>query len=202
MRNIEKLGVKLAIIVDDKEEESENLIMSDDGTGHSINIPSFIIRKKDGNIIKSFVINDPSQSVYMKAELEMVHPDNRVEYELWYSSVLDLDYMKLHDLALYHFALGENALFMPRILTYSCPECSLEKKQTSCIADGLYCAYSPKAEQPNHLRKVHEAELLHESLRQRCIYTEQLKVNQNFTSWFNYMLQFMDNCVSDDKFNE
>ena len=101
VRNIEKLSVKLAIIIDDREESSENLIMADDGTGHSINIPSFIIRKKEGNIIKSFVINDPSTSVYLKAELEMTHPDNRVEYELWYSSILDLDYMKLHDLALY-----------------------------------------------------------------------------------------------------
>lgn len=92
VRNIEKLGVKLAIIVDDKEESSESLIMADDGSGHSVNIPSFIIRKKDGNIIKSFVINDPESSVYLKAELEMVHPDNRVEYELWYSSILDLNY--------------------------------------------------------------------------------------------------------------
>lgn len=175
MRNIEKLGVKLAIIIDEKEEESENLIMADDGTGHSINIPSFIIRKKDGNIIKSFVINDNSSSVYLKAELEMVHPDNRVEYELWYSSILDLDYMKIHDLALYHFALGEKALFTPRILTYACTECSLEKKQSSCFNDGLYCAYQPKAETPHHLRKVNDAEHLHESLRQKCIYNELAK---------------------------
>jgi hypothetical protein len=101
VRNIEKLGVKLAIIVDDREEVSESLIMADDGSGHSINIPSFIVRKKDGNIIKSFVINDSSTSVYLKAELEMAHPDNRVEYDLWYSTILDLNYMQLRDLALY-----------------------------------------------------------------------------------------------------
>ena len=45
VRNIERQGVKLAIIGDARDEDSENLIMSDDGTGHSINIPSFIIRK-------------------------------------------------------------------------------------------------------------------------------------------------------------
>lgn len=45
VRNIEKLGVKLAIIADNKVENSEELIMSDDGTGQSISIPSFIIRK-------------------------------------------------------------------------------------------------------------------------------------------------------------
>lgn len=101
VRNIEKLGVKLAIIVDDREENSENLIMADDGTGHSISIPSFIIRKRDGNIIKDVVINSPNKNVYLKAELEIDHPDNRVEYELWYSSILDLDYMQLREFALY-----------------------------------------------------------------------------------------------------
>lgn len=95
VRNIEKLGVKLAIIIDDREEYSENLIMADDGTGHSINIPSFIIRKKDGNIIKDTIINNPTKTVYLKAELEIIHPDNRVEYELWYSTLLDLNYLQV-----------------------------------------------------------------------------------------------------------
>lgn len=129
VRNIEKLGVKLAIIVDDREEFSENLIMADDGTGHSINIPSFILRKRDGNIIKDTVINNPTKNVYLKAELEISHPDNRVEYELWYSSILDLDYEQLRDMALYQFALGKEALITPRILTYSCRECSEEVKK-------------------------------------------------------------------------
>ena len=52
VRNIEKLGVKLALVADNKEEQSENVIMTDDGSGHSINIPSFILRKKEADIIK------------------------------------------------------------------------------------------------------------------------------------------------------
>jgi hypothetical protein len=73
--------------------------MSDDGTGHSINIPSFIIRKLDAELIKKTL--NKEKSVYIKAELEMVHPDNRVEYEFWYSTILDMDFDKLVDLALY-----------------------------------------------------------------------------------------------------
>lgn len=42
----------MAIIADNREESTEDLIMADDGTGHSINIPSFIIRKDDADIIK------------------------------------------------------------------------------------------------------------------------------------------------------
>ena len=56
VRNIERQGVKLAIITDNLEEDSENLIMSDDGTGHSINIPSFIIRKKESDLIKAALL--------------------------------------------------------------------------------------------------------------------------------------------------
>ena len=55
VRNIENLGVKLAVIADNTTEDSENLIMADDGTGHSINIPSFIIRKKDADLIKESI---------------------------------------------------------------------------------------------------------------------------------------------------
>lgn len=57
VRNIEKLGVHIGLISDDKAEDSENLIMSDDGSGSSVNIPSFIIRKKDADVIKQ-TIND------------------------------------------------------------------------------------------------------------------------------------------------
>jgi len=45
VRNIENMGVKMAIIADDKLENTENLIMADDNTGRSITIPSFMIRK-------------------------------------------------------------------------------------------------------------------------------------------------------------
>jgi extracellular elastinolytic metalloproteinase len=55
VRNIEKIGVKLAIICDNKQEFSENVIMGDDGSGGSVNIPSFIIRKQDCDAIKDAI---------------------------------------------------------------------------------------------------------------------------------------------------
>lgn len=75
--------------------------MSDDGSGHSINIPSFIIRKKDADLIKKTLTKKDNPSVYIKAELEMVHPDNRVEYEFWYSTILDIEFDQLVDMALF-----------------------------------------------------------------------------------------------------
>jgi hypothetical protein len=52
--NIQKYGGILAIIVDNKEfEDPDRLIMSDDGTGKAVKIPSFLIGKSDGDKIKA-----------------------------------------------------------------------------------------------------------------------------------------------------
>jgi hypothetical protein len=132
----------MAIIADSFKEDTENLIMADDGTGHSINIPSFIIRFNDGNKIKEILNNN--KTVYIKNELEMVHPDNRVEYEMWYSTILDFEKWKIYDIANYQRALQNNSLFTPRILTYSCKYCSQEVKEKNCLSDGDYCPFFPK----------------------------------------------------------
>ena len=44
VRNVEKAGANVALIADRKQENSNIFIMSDDGSGHSINIPSFLLR--------------------------------------------------------------------------------------------------------------------------------------------------------------
>jgi hypothetical protein len=46
----------MAIIIDDKPYESiNNVIMSDDGTGLGLRIPSVIISMKDGEILKNYL---------------------------------------------------------------------------------------------------------------------------------------------------
>lgn len=48
VRNIEKAGGSLAVIIDDQQEDIQKVIMSDDGTGTGIRIPAMIIGRKDG----------------------------------------------------------------------------------------------------------------------------------------------------------
>jgi hypothetical protein len=98
VRNIEKLGVKIAVICSNSE-YAENVVMGDDGTGNSVNIPSFIIRKKDCDLIKETILTN--SSIYVRTEIDIVHPDNRVEYDYWYSTVLDHEPWVLYDLSLY-----------------------------------------------------------------------------------------------------
>lgn len=99
VRNIEKAGVKMAVICDNTPQNTENVIMADDGSGSTINIPSFLIRKRDCQLLKETIASN--SSVYIKGQMEIVHPDNRVEYEYWYSTMLDQEAWFLYDLSLY-----------------------------------------------------------------------------------------------------
>lgn len=48
VRNIERAGGQAGIVIDDKAEDVQYVIMSDDGTGSGIRIPSMLIGKEDG----------------------------------------------------------------------------------------------------------------------------------------------------------
>ena len=55
VRNMEEAGVALAIIVDNKNENIDDIVMSDDGTGAGIRIPSVLISKTDGEKLTNFM---------------------------------------------------------------------------------------------------------------------------------------------------
>lgn len=52
---MENIGVAVAIIIDDFEEDIENVIMSDDGTGGGIRIPSMLIGRTDGKKLLDYL---------------------------------------------------------------------------------------------------------------------------------------------------
>lgn len=55
--------------------------MADDGSGHDISIPSFLVFKEDADEIKKVLLKD----THVRAEMsfKVPAPDSRVEYELW-----------------------------------------------------------------------------------------------------------------------
>jgi len=72
--------------------------MANDGQGWTVNIPSLFLAKDKGDILKTYLTKHPKEKVHMSVSLQMNNPDNRVEYELWYSSILDMEYFQLYDL--------------------------------------------------------------------------------------------------------
>lgn len=52
---MENIGVAVGIIYDNKDESPETVIMSDDGTGGGLKIPSMLISKIDGKKLVDFI---------------------------------------------------------------------------------------------------------------------------------------------------
>ena len=48
VRNVERAGGALALIIDSKNEDVSEIMLSDDGTGAGIRIPSMLINKYQG----------------------------------------------------------------------------------------------------------------------------------------------------------
>lgn len=55
VRNVQRAGGRLAIIVDDVEEKLYNVLTIDDATGSGALIPSLMIGKKDGQKLFQFL---------------------------------------------------------------------------------------------------------------------------------------------------
>ena len=56
VRNIEHAGGRVAIVIDSRVDENvENVMMVDDGTGNGIRIPSLLIGSEDGKKILKYL---------------------------------------------------------------------------------------------------------------------------------------------------
>jgi hypothetical protein len=122
VRNIEHAGGRLAIVVDEKDENIENVIMVDDGNGNGIRIPSMLISKHDGNEIKKFVL-EKGRHVSLMATFEMDKPDNRVEYDFWYTSSDDRALDFIRDFRTNHLQFGNDVLMTPHFAFWTCEGC-------------------------------------------------------------------------------
>jgi hypothetical protein len=213
VRNVEHAGGRLGIVMDNQQEDVSNVIMSDDGTGMGIMIPSLLIGKGDGQLLKQF-LEDNGGMKYMKkavepeedegdvivdekdveditknkkkkkakkdtektdeqklieqsallVSFEMPHPDQRVEYDIWYSSIDDraLDFMT--EFQKYDEMLNDKVLMTPHFVTWGCPDCEEAFKKTECFGDGKYCAIL------HNSISMNGKEIIMEDLRQQCIY--------------------------------
>ena len=89
VRNIEKAGASAALLVDNKIEMTERIVMADDGSGQSIHIPSFLLRQESGQVVKQFAQRE--EPVIVKISTD-VHESSsgRASVALWISSPFEI----------------------------------------------------------------------------------------------------------------
>lgn len=193
VRNIEHAGGRLGIVIDKKEMNVSDTIMSDDGTGMSINIPSFMIGKNDGELLINYITDngklipekpkkkdnknstndenksnknktledeedeeddtknkkksnkekdeerqeepketkfkDVMKSASLYINFELPNPDQRVEYDIWYSSIDNRALDFISEFQKYDERFAELVLMTPHFVTWKCNNCEELTKQ-------------------------------------------------------------------------
>jgi hypothetical protein len=194
VRNVEHGGGKLAVIVDEEDNENpQTIIMVDDGTGNGIQIPSVMIGKTQGNalIAKLLDFADKGKEIQMIVTFEIDRPDDRVEYEFWFTSSNDRGLDFISDFKSFHEKLGKKVLMTPRYFSWACINCDESITDTDCFCDGKYCAIDE-----TNLR-VKGQTILHEDLRQKCIYKNAMKNTNSDAEWWAYVTKAHSICHSD-----
>ncbi len=90
VRNMENIGVAVGIVIDDHAETVENVLMSDDGTGGGIRIPSMLISNPDGKKLLQWYLDasiaEKNQLVLMAEFVLATQADNKVQFDFWMTS--------------------------------------------------------------------------------------------------------------------
>lgn len=148
-KHVQEIGGALALVVDSQDRNPEGLVMVDDGTAYEIVIPTILISRSDGQKIKQTVLDTESENkaktkhkefVVLMVNFEMEKPDDRVEYDFWYTSG-DLHALKfLKKMRKYNNKLGAHVLMTPHMIVRKCHDCTGETANCIQYDQEYYCA--------------------------------------------------------------
>ena len=199
IKNIEKSGGHLAIIISEKDDDIGGIFMANERLGNDISIPVVLISNSDGNkLVEYYKLHAEShediKEIKLEVKFENENKDNKVKYDIWYSPDQESAYIFLNEFKNYQDALGENAVLGVHFFTYPYYDYTPDNRQIifNCFGSGLYCSKPGKSGVKSGI------EILKESLRQKCIYNYayENKEKNNKNLFWDYLQMFHKNCVS------
>lgn len=121
------------------------------------------------------------ETAYIIISFNMENPDNRVEYDIWFTSTDDRALDFINNFKEYDKILAENALMTPHYVTFDCVECDNSFKAKECFGNGKYCAINHKQV------KMSGQQIILEDIRQSCIYNASIAKNNNADLFWKYI---------------
>lgn len=137
-RMVQQAGGYMAMIINDKEGDVKNYPVIDDGTGGDIVIPTILISKADGNIIKKFIQENPSENIQIEIEFRTEKSDFvKVDYFTLIND--EQGYKILNEFSTFYFFLKDIVSFTPHYLSYPLEGLTKAEKENNCVSGGKYC---------------------------------------------------------------
>jgi hypothetical protein len=186
---------------DDSTQECEDVVpvLDDDGTGGDITIPSFMIYKPDGELLKGQLVNGTVININLSWPMPQAN-NGRSEVVLWTTPDDIMSHQFLSTFESAAMELYDKVLFKPKMFIKDGTEKGCRKYDTGddpcpgfCTNYGRYC--------PSRLYDFDQYEdkgtkMVVESLRRTCIwevYGERDGVGQQ---WWKYMKEWIHKCSS------
>jgi hypothetical protein len=124
------------------------------------------------------------------AQFIMEKPDDRVEYDLWFTSSNDRALDFVADFKEYDRKFDDKVLMTPRYVFWKCTFCEEEYLQNDCFGGGKYCAVEPSNE------NIKGRDIILEDLREKCLYEKTYKDKSTRQVWWEYMAFVHKNCYN------
>lgn len=115
------------------------------------------------------------------ANFNMEKPDNRVEYDIWFTSSNDRALDFISDFKEFDEKLGSKVLMEPHYVFWKCTYCEADYLRNDCYGGGKYCAVEPSNE------KFKGRDIILEDLRQKCLYQQTYDSAKNRYLWWAYI---------------
>jgi len=120
----------------------------------------------------------------------MEKPDNRVEYDIWFTSSNDRALDFISDFEEFDQKFGQRVLMTPHYVFWKCTFCEDEYLKNDCFGGGKYCAVEPSND------RIKGREIILEDLRQKCIYMKSYEDLRDRSIWWDYMKYVHQNCYN------
>jgi len=124
---MENIGVAIGIVVDEYAEDITNILMSDDGTGGGIRIPSMLISRTDGDILLDWIsaatMPDLEALVVMAEFVMPFKENNEVSYDFWFTSSSNRAIDFIEDFTPFQEGFEGLVNFTPHYVFWECVGC-------------------------------------------------------------------------------
>ena len=195
VKNAQNIGAKSLIIVNNiKDQNIDNVPMSDSGEGGNLFIPAFLISYEDGEKIKEALktktvalvldFNMPTTGDFISIDLWIV-PDNKMRTAKFIEEFSDIG----------NSLTKLTADFKPHYKFSNCLYCQSNNysgEHPDCLGGGRYCSDDPDGSGVLSGRSVVE-----ESLRQICMF-KQIDSDDDYKRWFSFQQKFLEDCGLND----